>query len=122
MSHGVENRSPFLDYRVVELIFSLPLNYLVNTNTSKYILREAFKSIYPKEIYHRKTKVGYSLEELKFKNVFNKNFYKDNFSFMKNNIPHDVIKKINDKKISENEKVFLKNTISIWVKKLNLRF
>ena len=122
MANGIENRSPFLDYRIVELIFSLPLNQLVSDNKSKYILRESFRNIYPKKIYLRNNKVGYSLEELKFKKKYINSFYTDNFDYMKNNIPNKVINKIEQKKISEIEKIFIKKTISIWANNLNLNF
>lgn len=64
MAFGIEARSPFLDYRIVEFAFSIPDEAKIRFNhstkfTTKYILREAFKDILPKEIVLRTEKVGY---------------------------------------------------------------
>jgi len=40
MAFSTELREPFLDYRLVELAFSLPLDYKIKNGISKYILRE----------------------------------------------------------------------------------
>jgi asparagine synthase (glutamine-hydrolysing) len=38
--YSTELREPFLDYRLVELAFSLPLDYKIRNGVSKYMLRE----------------------------------------------------------------------------------
>ncbi len=64
MAFGIESRSPFMDYRLVEFALSLPENYKINIHkktkeiSTKYLLRKAFKDILPKQIYNRKDKVG----------------------------------------------------------------
>ena len=60
MAHSVESRVPFLDYRLVELIFSLPGHYKVNNGLGKYIHRQAMKEFVPKEILDRKDKIGFA--------------------------------------------------------------
>jgi len=50
MAHGLEVREPFLDYRLVEYVSSLPSNYKVNKDGTKMLLKEAFKKELPKEI------------------------------------------------------------------------
>ena len=40
MAFSTELREPFLDYRLVELAFSLPLEFKINSGTTKYMLRE----------------------------------------------------------------------------------
>jgi len=47
MAHGLEVRSPFMDYRVVEFAMKLPLSYKLRGTTSKYILRRAFSKSLP---------------------------------------------------------------------------
>jgi asparagine synthase (glutamine-hydrolysing) len=40
MSYSTELREPFLDYRLVELAFSLPLDFKIKNGITKYMLRE----------------------------------------------------------------------------------
>jgi asparagine synthase (glutamine-hydrolysing) len=54
MAHTIEGRVPFLDYRLVEYANSLPVNLKIHYLTNKYILKESFKHILPKEIIYRK--------------------------------------------------------------------
>lgn len=60
MSISLEGRAPFLDYRVAEFAFNLPSRYKITTEKSKIILRDAFSSELPKEIFLRK-KQGFNL-------------------------------------------------------------
>ena len=60
MSASLEGRAPFLDHRLVEFGFSLPPRYKTQKNVSKFILREAFKSELPREIFERE-KQGFVL-------------------------------------------------------------
>lgn len=59
MAFSVESRLPFMDYRLIEFVFALPYAQKINNATTKYILRNAFKNILPKEILNR-NKVGFS--------------------------------------------------------------
>lgn len=53
MAHSLELRSPFLDYRLVEYVQSLPGNYKIHNGTTKYLLKEASKKILPEKLIHR---------------------------------------------------------------------
>jgi asparagine synthase (glutamine-hydrolysing) len=64
MAFSLETRLPFLDYRVVQMVFSLPLNYRFHAGWSKYILRRAMSDRLPPEISWRKTKLGYPTPEV----------------------------------------------------------
>jgi asparagine synthase (glutamine-hydrolysing) len=59
MGFPTEIREPFLDYRVIEFAFSLPLEYLINDGWQKWILRKTIEPYLPKEIVWRKRKMGY---------------------------------------------------------------
>ena len=50
MAFGVETRAPFLDYRLVELLFSLKPEAKVNGGETKYLLRTALRDIVPEEV------------------------------------------------------------------------
>lgn len=53
MANSLEVRVPFLDYRVVDFAFSIPDHWKIDRQWSKKILREAFYSDLPGEIFHR---------------------------------------------------------------------
>jgi len=59
MGVPIELRSPFLDYRVVELGFSLPLEFLIRDGWMKWILRSAMEDQLPHGVVWRKQKVGF---------------------------------------------------------------
>ncbi|MFP3869863.1 MAG: asparagine synthase (glutamine-hydrolyzing) [Syntrophobacteria bacterium] len=61
MAAGLEVRSPFLDYKLVEYALSLPSSYRLNSKEgSKRILREAFSDRIPKSFFARPKK-GFSI-------------------------------------------------------------
>ncbi len=59
MSHGVEVRAPFLDWRLVCYSFSLPGESKLGNGYTKQVLREALRGILPEPIRTRTTKVGF---------------------------------------------------------------
>lgn len=60
MAFSREIRLPFLDYRLVEFIFSIPDNFIIRQGQTKYILRKAMEGVVPREILNRHDKVGYA--------------------------------------------------------------
>lgn len=58
MMNSVEIRMPFLDYRVVEYVFSLPLRSKIGNGFTKRILREAMVNKMNDEVRTRTFKVG----------------------------------------------------------------
>lgn len=63
MAFSVEARVPFLDYRLVEFLASLPTQFKINNGWSKWILREAMKGTLPEKIRTRKDKMGFVTSE-----------------------------------------------------------
>ena len=59
MAFGVEARNPFLDYRLVDFVFSLPSQYKIRDGWQKWLLREAVSEM-PDEIRYRKDKKGFT--------------------------------------------------------------
>jgi asparagine synthase (glutamine-hydrolysing) len=53
MAHGLEVRTPFLDYRVVEFGFSLPDHFKIDQQHRKKILKDTFKTELPSELFER---------------------------------------------------------------------
>jgi len=58
MQHGIEIRMPFMDYRLVSYVFSLPQSSKIGEGFTKKILRDAMKGVLPEEIRLRKNKMG----------------------------------------------------------------
>ena len=59
MANSIESRMPFLDYRLVEYIFSLPNSSKVGGGYTKRILREAMKGVAPQRTLTDKLKLGF---------------------------------------------------------------
>ena len=60
MACSLETRVPFLDHRVVELAWQLPLNMKVRGNTGKWALRQLLYKHVPKELIER-PKAGFAI-------------------------------------------------------------
>ncbi|MFM8427280.1 MAG: asparagine synthase-related protein [Chloroflexota bacterium] len=58
-AHGVEVRSPLMDWRLVTYAFSLPSDRKIGGGYTKRILRDAMKGIVPESIRTRTKKLGF---------------------------------------------------------------
>jgi asparagine synthase (glutamine-hydrolysing) len=56
MANSLEVRAPFLDYELVNFIFSLPGDFKINSTIRKRILQDAFKDFLPEKLYNRPKK------------------------------------------------------------------
>ena len=59
MAHGVEVRSPFMDWRLVTFAFAIPSSHKIGGGYTKRILRDAMKGILPESIRTRTKKLGF---------------------------------------------------------------
>jgi asparagine synthase (glutamine-hydrolysing) len=90
MANGLEIRTPFLDYELVNFCFSLPSSHKITPEIRKKILQDTFRDLLPPELYNRPKK-GFEVPLLKW-------FRKE----MKSLIMDDLL---SDKLISE-QKIF----------------
>jgi asparagine synthase (glutamine-hydrolysing) len=65
MANSIEVRNPFLDVDVVNYCFTLPANYKIDANGRKKVLKDAFRSYLPEELYNR-GKQGFEVPLLKW--------------------------------------------------------
>lgn len=54
MMHGLEVRSPFLDYQLAEFVVNLPESYKMDHATGKHILKDILAEIMPRDFVERK--------------------------------------------------------------------
>lgn len=59
MAHSVEARLPFMDYRLVEFLFSLPSFWKLRGALNKYVLREGMRGVIPEVVRARVDKMGF---------------------------------------------------------------
>lgn len=59
MAHSLEVRTPFLDYRVVELAARMPVSMKIRGRTTKYAIRKLAERLLPREISQR-SKSGFT--------------------------------------------------------------
>ena len=60
MSHSLESRMPFLDHRIVEFAWSLPLEMKLNNRESKIVLRRVLEKHVPRALFER-PKMGFGV-------------------------------------------------------------
>lgn len=82
MAFSIENRSPFLDYRLVQFGFSMPSKYKIRDGIPKWALKEVAKKFIPMEIVQRIDKRGFSAPvnrwfEWDKNGKYNRNTYKN---------------------------------------------
>jgi asparagine synthase (glutamine-hydrolysing) len=66
MAHGLEARVPFLDFRLVELMFSAPAGQLIEGGLTKAVLRRALGDMLPPAVRDRVDKLGFVTPEARF--------------------------------------------------------
>lgn len=71
----MEVRAPFLDYRIIDFAFTLPLNYLIRDGWMKWILRQSVKDILPNEVVWRKVKMGFPFPYTEWLNIVEERFF-----------------------------------------------
>ena len=115
MLHSIENRSPFLNLRLLKETLKLKNENLIKNGYGKFIIRKLFTNIVPKRILLDRNKVGFNCDIRDLFNLNSKAFEKLIFS---NRLAKKVIKKkeiknlLNSEKISNSESQFLFSLIS----------
>lgn len=59
MAHGIESRMPFMDFRLVEFLATVPSCYKIHNGWTKYIARLAFDGKLPDKVVWRRDKMGW---------------------------------------------------------------
>lgn len=72
MKYSVENRSPYLDTKLINFMNSVPEKFLIQNGYSKYILRESTKGFLNDEVRLDRNKKGFNLAIESFLRLDNK--------------------------------------------------
>jgi asparagine synthase (glutamine-hydrolysing) len=85
MAFSIESRLPFLDYRLVEFIFSLPADMKIHDSVTKVILRKAMHGTIPEQIENRQDKMGFVTPEAVWfreglKDIFEQIIFSESFA------------------------------------------
>ena len=70
MASSVESRSPFLNHRLVETSFKIPVKYLMKNSENKYLIRKSSKDYIPNKVRLNIEKKGFNAS---FHSIFNLN-------------------------------------------------
>jgi asparagine synthase (glutamine-hydrolysing) len=79
MLASLEARVPFLDYRMVEFLFSLPGSYKIRNGRSKALLRAAFRDLIPERTL-RRSKHGFAVPIERWLRFELRSFVQDHFA------------------------------------------
>ncbi|OFX56536.1 MAG: asparagine synthase (glutamine-hydrolyzing) [Bacteroidetes bacterium GWA2_30_7] len=60
MAFQIESRVPYLDYRLIEYLLSLPANYKIRNGETKFLQKKALENYTIPEIINRKDKLGFA--------------------------------------------------------------
>jgi asparagine synthase (glutamine-hydrolysing) len=106
MANGLEVRTPFLDYEVVNFLFSLPENYKINADLRKRVLQDAFRDMLPTQLYNRPKK-GFEVPLLKWfkgemKSLITDDLLSEKFIKEQNIFNYAEIEKLKQKLFSSN--------------------
>lgn len=131
MAHSIEIRCPFLDYRLVELGYSLPLKAKLNKGWTKYGLRKAYESILPSSIVWRKDKKGFvNPEDMWLKENLRENVFDIMGSDQASVYKYGLVDKISYMKLFERyckgdktiwfREVFAPYSLELWLKSFGI--
>ena len=126
MNQSLEVRVPFLDHKIVDFAFTLPVNYKIEGNQRKKILKDAFKDMLPESLFHRK-KQGFEVPLLKWfrtdlKTLIEEELLSDNFIKEQKLFKPEAIKKLKQQLFSSNPndsiaKIWALIVFQYWYKK-----
>lgn len=71
MAFSLETRHPFLDFRIVDLAFALPIDKKIKNGWQKFILREKLNYL-PSKLLYRKDKKGFTTPQNKIEQELSK--------------------------------------------------
>lgn len=112
MAHSLELRVPFLDKEIASLASRLPDRFKWRGGTTKYLLREAFKSILPESTRKRK-KLGFPVPIAEWLNSENCGVILEN-EYIKTHFDMERVEEVVENPRENARKVYLLLMLAIW--------
>ena len=106
MANGLEVRTPFLDFELVNFAFSLPDEFKINSTIRKRLVQDAFRDMLPTKLYNRPKK-GFEVPMLKWlrhemKSLIEDDLLSENFVRAKNIFEYDEVERTKKQLFSSN--------------------
>lgn len=116
MAHSIESRLPFMDYRLIEFMNTVPSCYKIHNGWTKYIARLAFNGKLPDEVCWRRDKMGWPVPEIVWFSGDLKDWFSQTLLVSKNQAKEfvDIPEKGKYKK-DENKKMMRILNLSRWL-------
>ena len=109
MKFSIENRSPFLDTKLIEYLFSLSGSHLLNDCKNKFLLRSSLKGILNEKVLNQSMKSGFNASILNLFNLKSKKLIK---FLEKDSEIYDYVNKSKIIHLSKNPKILQDNGYS----------
>ena len=109
MQFSIENRSPFLDTKLIEHLFSVRSEHLLNDCQNKFILRSSLVGILNNKVLNQKMKSGFNASILSLFN-FRSNEMQEFIN--KDSFIYDFVDKTKIKNLIKNSKLMKQNSYS----------
>jgi len=121
MFYGLENRSPYLDKKIIHFAENLSLNLKINNNNSKYILKSLLSDYIPKKLFTR-PKQGFAIPLFNLLNGKLKNWSMDHLNLntmneiesYKNDVKNNINKFNNKNDINFEKKLWHLLMFQTW--------
>ncbi len=120
MKYSIENRSPFLDKKLAEKVFSIPSEYMIKNGFSKNLLRDCLKNVLNDKVRMNRKKIGFNASLISFSDINKKNIYtylSKNFSYINKFIKKDAFflyfDKLDLRKLSDDDQKFIFRILSV---------
>lgn len=78
MAFSIENRNPFLDYRLVNSIYEMPFEFKIKSGYTKAVLRDSMEGILPEIVRKRVSKFGFETPKARWFDE-NEKYYRNEF-------------------------------------------
>ena len=120
MMNSIENRTPFLDTKLAEYLFSIPPNLFIQKGYSKYLLRKSMQNILNDKIRNMRRKYGFNASLSSFNDINKKKYTEyifDNIDKLKDYINQNelstLLKNLDFNEMTDKENKFLFRLVSV---------